>query len=272
MKYENRITIYLDILGFKEWIDTSVKKNNADNPEAIQMLNLQYKRIKRAFEDEGKSLGKYQPWYLKETKSKMITVFSDSIVVSFLAAERKDTWHIIVRLHRMIRDMIYTSDYLFRGAITIGKLIHTKSVLFGPALVRAYELESQKAIYPRIIIDPKCVRLIKRRKHNDPDNPRFAFGLNDLLALDIDKLYYIDYFNILDPLDSSDIWYLESLRDRICYGLEESKYFKNERIFQKYKWMANKFNKELPLHVGKIVPKYLSEKNTITCNIKPITI
>jgi hypothetical protein len=46
------------------------------------------------------------------------------------------------------------SGLLIRGAITIGDIVHDDSIVFGPALNRAYELESQQAIYPRIILDP----------------------------------------------------------------------------------------------------------------------
>lgn len=50
-------------------------------------------------------------------------------------------------------------EYLVRGAITRGALYHDDAVVVGPALVRAYELESQVAIYPRIILDPNLQNL-----------------------------------------------------------------------------------------------------------------
>ena len=45
------------------------------------------------------------------------------------------------------------SGFLIRGGITIGKLYHnaTQGVVFGEALVEAYNLESKDAIYPRVI-------------------------------------------------------------------------------------------------------------------------
>jgi hypothetical protein len=48
--------------------------------------------------------------------------------------------------------------YTIRGAVTSGKLFHEGSIIiFGPALVRAYELERHMAVYPRIIIDPRLI-------------------------------------------------------------------------------------------------------------------
>jgi hypothetical protein len=48
-----------------------------------------------------------------------------------------------------------TNGVLVRGGICIGDLFVRagKTMLFGPALVKAYKLESEYAVYPRIIID-----------------------------------------------------------------------------------------------------------------------
>lgn len=46
---------------------------------------------------------------------------------------------------------------LFRGAVVIGDLYNDKIIIFGPAMLEAYELESKKAIYPRIIIEEDTI-------------------------------------------------------------------------------------------------------------------
>jgi hypothetical protein len=47
--------------------------------------------------------------------------------------------------------------FLLRGGITIGDIVHDDEVVFGPGLNRAYELESQVARMPRIILDPDLI-------------------------------------------------------------------------------------------------------------------
>jgi len=55
--------------------------------------------------------------------------------------------------------------------VTIGLLHHDTDIVFGPALNRAYVLESQQAQYPRIIIDPQAPELLEcRRDFIDIDN------------------------------------------------------------------------------------------------------
>ena len=40
-----------------------------------------------------------------------------------------------------------------RGGVTVGNILHDDDVVFGPALNRAYELESKVAKFPRIVLD-----------------------------------------------------------------------------------------------------------------------
>ena len=44
---------------------------------------------------------------------------------------------------------------LLRGGITVGQLCHKDNIVYGPAMVEAYELESKSAIYPRVIVSEK---------------------------------------------------------------------------------------------------------------------
>lgn len=41
------------------------------------------------------------------------------------------------------------------GGVTVGSLIHDNNKCFDPAMVEAHTLESQNAVYPRILIDEK---------------------------------------------------------------------------------------------------------------------
>jgi hypothetical protein len=52
--------------------------------------------------------------------------------------------------------MLLRSGYFPRGGITKGSLYHDHSMVFGPALIAAYRLETEVAKYPRILI-PRSV-------------------------------------------------------------------------------------------------------------------
>jgi hypothetical protein len=45
--------------------------------------------------------------------------------------------------------------YAVRGAVARGSLYHKGNIVFGPCLLRAYDLEQRCAKFPRIIIDPQ---------------------------------------------------------------------------------------------------------------------
>jgi len=58
------------------------------------------------------------------------------------------------RYPRCLWSTVYEFKILIRGAITTGQLIHNENGgLFGPAMVVAYDLETNLANHPRIIID-----------------------------------------------------------------------------------------------------------------------
>lgn len=42
---------------------------------------------------------------------------------------------------------------LSRGGIAVGELYHQNGIIYGPALLTAYQLESQAATYPRIVLE-----------------------------------------------------------------------------------------------------------------------
>lgn len=54
--------------------------------------------------------------------------------------------------------------HFIRGGMTIGDIFIDDSMVFGPAIVQAHTLETEFAIYPRIVIDP----IVFTTFENDP--------------------------------------------------------------------------------------------------------
>jgi hypothetical protein len=83
-----------------------------------------------------------------------------------------------------------------RGALTVGNVHVDEQMIFGPALIAAYELESHFATYPRIVIDPKVFKelardpLLKKGGHDLRTEKKY---LSSLLKRDADGLYFVDY-------------------------------------------------------------------------------
>lgn len=73
-----------------------------------------------------------------------------------------------------------------------GPLFHDGRVVFGPALVRAYQLEQTAAVYPRILVEPAVRALLKQ--HRDPiERTLEARGLKGpLITRDRDGCLFLD--------------------------------------------------------------------------------
>jgi hypothetical protein len=65
-------------------------------------------------------------------------------------------------LLRLIFTQLFSAHlgFFIRGGVTVGDIVHDEHVVFGPALNRAYHLESQVADKPRIVLDPECLEPI----------------------------------------------------------------------------------------------------------------
>jgi len=132
MKYTKRVVAYIDILGFKEYIDNTTYKSGRDNKKAIDYLNLTYKKIKRVFKQKWYTVARKYPYKIPPIKnSKRVTAFSDSIVISFLFDEKTLITDVLYEIIGMQRELIWRG-MICRGAITIGKLVHTTAVFLGP--------------------------------------------------------------------------------------------------------------------------------------------
>lgn len=183
--YENRFVLFLDILGFKKIIDSTIIKEK----EVIEKTTFLIETINEMIESS--------TFTSKET-TKNVTQFSDSIVVSFKENDTKEIPKLFQNLQRLIANLL-KREILCRGAVSYGKLYHKDNLVFGPALVDAYETESQAALYPRIILDKSVLDIMKynyslENKHKYR-KVIFDNSIISSLKKDTDDKYYIDYFS-----------------------------------------------------------------------------
>lgn len=255
IKYENRYVLFLDILGFKKLIkDTETDLNQSKVNDLYYALSIIQKF----------SLG--EPFIPRNT-----TQFSDSIVISFNDDNKLELIYLFDEIIGLLMEMI-GKKIIFRGAISYGKFFHDNKILFGPALVEAYETETKAAIYPRVILDKSIIRIFKE---TETINNRFPLNyIDQFLKVDFDDNYYIDYFEY--PLTKTGnlkeyIEYMEQLRMLIH---TENGNAKTTDIKIKYGWMKNKFNDALKKTSKKDLNKLFGNHNSDLINlfnkIKPL--
>lgn len=173
--YLEKIVAFIDILGFKNLVQDEAKCEDIG-----VILKLPY--LIRT-DDIAKRL---------KIKGVMMTSISDSIVFSIETKERGAMNKIVKLLSVFMQVLLFQYGLLLRGGIAVGKLYHDREVVYGPALIKAYDLESKFAEYPRIIMacsdfDRSCASCSTIAQAG----LREMFFADDSCNLTLDCFYYI---------------------------------------------------------------------------------
>jgi hypothetical protein len=139
--YERRVVAFYDILGWRSEIESA----GADPQKVgdLRRLMLTHTRVLR------------MPVHARAD----VSTFSDNVVISTPVHEENVPY--FLQAIATMQLMTTSLHYLLRGGITVGDIYHDEEVVFGPALNRAYELESTVAIVPRIVLDEEVLRIGK---------------------------------------------------------------------------------------------------------------
>lgn len=224
-EYEERVIVFIDILGFREHI-----KETMNDPNYFIRLRdtLNFISELKTINDKGeKRIGKE------------ITVFSDSIVISYPAQYPGTVFWLLLDVVHIQLEMM-RKGILIRGGLTVGKLCHNDNIVYGPAMVAAYELESKTAIYPRVVVNEEVFTTAVMYPYNPPEME--LEYVQDLCEQDWDDQWYVDFLR-QDQEFEYQYDYLKALRiikEVILKELKQNKPKPNVRM--KYQWLKNYFN------------------------------
>lgn len=170
--YVDRIVIFIDILGFKE---LSITDSGFDEVKRVyDRFNQMIKNANRQFVSSVQSHAFAAARKTKQDSVKLedifkpeeaeILFFSDSVVWTYRIDKLPpgvEFWHVLLALCgclNVLLSVLFADKILVRGGVSIGKLHIDGNKIYGPALVRAYELE-RRAIYPRIVYDSDIIEV-----------------------------------------------------------------------------------------------------------------
>ncbi|MEK3977302.1 hypothetical protein MKZ20_21955 [Psychrobacillus sp. FSL K6-2684] len=230
-QYEERVIVFIDILGFREHINLSVKE-----PDYFiklrDVLNYISSYQKKNYGDGFRA---------QKDIGKEVTVFSDSVVISYPVELPGSVYYLLMDIIYLQLDMLQ-AGILFRGGVTVGKLCHDDNIVYGPAMNEAYELESKVAVYPRVIVSEK---VIKKGIENPLNPPKQELEyIASLLKQDFDEQYYIDFMSQWQEVD--DVLYFDALskiKIVIEKAIEDTKSVPNVKA--KYQWLKRYYNSVL---------------------------
>lgn len=240
VQYERCLIVYIDILGFKQKIDTK-SANHISRCIRIIAEAVEPHRFKATFpklprENFVNFSDLCVLWFPLENKKKLAPVgWLTSQILKIVHAQ---SW------------LLFDEELLIRGGVTIGPLAKSYGQIFGPGLVRAYELENKQAKYPRILVDDCVIEEFYRNPRlcvHDPETD--ARYLKAMLQKDKDGKLFVDYLRVVaGELDDPSAYpgYMTKLRAFIDEQLRE--FAEVECVREKYEWL-NRYHTET---LGKI--------------------
>lgn len=248
-EYQSCFVAYLDILGFKS------KVMDGRKSEALRTTLVEALKFCGAFDSGGKKVsggGEEQRTIDFRSRS-----FSDSIV--FFIREKPRDLSQLLFVVRYLQDKLWENQICLRGAITIGDM-HWPDiddcVTVGPALIKAFRLESKVAIYPRIIISKDLCDYIEGEKNLTA----YPFGIKghvkDYIRPDQDGVHFLDLLkeDITREqgeklVDGEEVFYIgwhgnkASKHGEVINNLDSliqaSVDCSDEKIRMKYEWLRN---------------------------------
>ncbi len=241
-QYTTSIISYFDVLGFRALIASD------QNAESVAQ---KLRALRRHSETDAD---------IAQMQGSTFTNFSDLVLRTIPLHQRNGSTqeHLLfmelLDLVHIQADLI-RSEVLLRGALTIGQIYASGDVTFGPGLVRAYELESTVALYPRVIIDPEVFETLR-------DNPAlrtqsYENEVRDMLQLisqGSDGVWFIDYLRAIESELDHPADYLELLkehRDLITSKISDVSGL--DSVASKFGWLRSYHNS----HIGTLDDKRL---------------
>ena len=237
LKYGERYCAFVDILGFRGLIG-ALGKGAISVVELRDLLTIIHK-------PDGLSSDLWPTDFRTQSISDAVAISANVNrvgLIEVLRALENLTLHLLNR------------GYFIRGGLVKGPLFHDENVVFGDALVKAYQLESEVARYPRVMAT-RAVWLDYEMYRTDgedgksfenwllqaDDGPMFVNTLRSTSAF----AYRTKLENInLSPPEQKNLDHITKLQNMIQTKLNES--IDNPRHFEKVQWFAEYWNRSVP--------------------------
>ena len=219
-KCSEHVVGYIDLLGAKD----KIHRDPNYHLQQIDQIIFFVKSVKNLQDDL---------IFFDKIKFK---AFSDNIVFAVEINDETPKYSAFLTVFTMCsyfqRMLIQECDWFSRGAITLGDFYIDENVVWGEALIRAYKLESNVAIYPRVILDPAI--LIPLSAKQMPQEIKELVFSN--LEQDNDGFFFVDYTMKYNKDISIFLEHFENICDKTNHL--------DPNIWQKMNWTKSYIEKK----------------------------
>ena len=209
---EEYIVAFIDVLGSTENIKSNSKKSleimNEAYSESIKMLE----RI-----HEGKII------------KPEVKIFSDNIVVAMPrnGVLEQAAFLSVIMMSAIIQVAFLKRELLTRGGIASGDFFIDDMMVWGNALIKAHELESSIAVYPRVVIEPKLIGQLGLASEDCKHKSK------EWMLQDEDGFFVVDYINrFLKNQNMFTFGLLDVVDEKVACNLDKLK------VCQKWNWLS----------------------------------
>jgi hypothetical protein len=220
IEYSDRYCAFVDILGFRQLVESLSR--DSKNVKTLRLL--------------------LQKIHGGGTTKKLVRAQSISDAVALSTEPTMDGLAELLRILMGLAIDLLCQGFFIRGAVVKGPLYHDEQMVFGKALVDAYQYESEVARYPRVIVVsavredmlrqfPEMVKLLKQ----SDDGPMFL----DVLA-PIANLGRMAKKTNLDKDEQEMNLRFHGIKGRLQTLYEEA--MDTPRHFEKVRWFAAYWN------------------------------
>lgn len=246
-EYRRCLVTFIDILGFREHLFGRPSKEIG---EALSLL--------RELSSGDFGVGPHPPG---------TAAFSDCIIRVYPVDTQQKIGALYYELTQLadIQASLSTQGVFLRGGMTIGDAYCADGTAFGPAIVRAYELESSFAIYPRIIVDPEVMEAhwlepaLQGQAHDAMTDLQYLYRVLDRSE---DGINFIDYLRAVDPMHYDGLHtLLMTHKSKILGAIDKLPALSAAR--QKLVWLSHYHNRLVADLVGVHRPELVIEISSV---------
>lgn len=221
---------YMDILGFSEKIASNDLRFFSDY---LTTLDKELKYIDLIHDLSGK----------KGLKNFELKIFTDNFVFGHPWYDNSGESELgnIFDILAHIQLTFAKSNIFVRGAVSMSNLYMDENIVLGPAIIESYKLESEKALYPRVILSKDVVEIVKKHvkyyaiQNSSPQSKEYL--------IDVDGHYFLNYLvTIIEENENPEhiVTELTQHKDAVVKNLVMFK--ENFKLFNKFSWTANYHN------------------------------
>ncbi len=228
--YQKKLIVFLDILGFSNIVEESVNKPSRIW-EIWDFLDISAHLLNGISNYDIKI-------YDVDPKQYRYYAFSDSIMVTCPYKSYID-FLVLCSFLMYYQYKLWSKKTFLRGVIVLDDLYEEKSenkeIVFGPGIIKAYNLEESLARWPRILIDDSvlCTKTVADKQYDSIE----------YLQTDSKGLTFVDYLRFLFHMFAFN----DDLDSKIFYFIDPFKIFERHKLAIKRAKIIEHQDKYLPL-------------------------